>query len=156
NYQKRDRNVDEEYSAPRNVFDQPAADDGPNSGCDRTETRPRPNRASTFVFRKRTTDDRQTAWNEQGRTEALGCTGKNQLMDVGRKAAPRGRRSEQRDTNQEDSPSAVVISERSAYEQERRKQKRVSLDDPLHIHDRGVQVRLQRRQCHVHNCAVNE
>src|SRR4029450_336858 len=77
-------------------------------------------------------------------------------MYVGSQTAPGGRRSEESDTNQEDSPPSVVISERSAGEQKRRKQKRVSLDDPLHVDDRGVQVRLKRGQRDVHNRAVDK
>ena len=49
-----------------------------------------------------------------------------------------------------------MISEGSADKEERREQKRVSLDDPLHVHNRGVQVRLQGRQRHVYDRAVNE
>ena len=49
-----------------------------------------------------------------------------------------------------------MISEGTADKEERREQERVSFDYPLHVHDRGVQVRLQRGQRHVHNCAVDE
>src|SRR4029077_11249678 len=61
-----------------------------------------------------------------------------------------------RHTSQENATTPVVISERSADKEKRGKQKRVSLDDPLHVHDRGVQVRLQRGQGHVHNRAVDK
>ena len=77
-------------------------------------------------------------------------------MYVGSEAAPRGRQSEESNTNQENSTPSVVISERSADEQKCRKQKRVSLDDPLHVYDRGIQVRLQRWQRHVHNRAIDK
>src|SRR6266478_10032949 len=126
------------------MFDQPPADHWSNSSGNRTETRPCANRASTLVFRKRAANDCETAWNEQGRAESLCCTCDNQLMYVGSEAAPRRRHSEQSDTNQENSAPSVMISERSTDEQKRCEQKRVSLDDPLHVDDRGVQVRLQR------------
>jgi hypothetical protein len=77
-------------------------------------------------------------------------------MYVWSKAAPRGRHSEESNTNQEDSAPSVVISERSTDKQKRRKKKRVSLDDPLHVYDRGIQVRLKRWQRHVDNRAVDK
>ena len=49
-----------------------------------------------------------------------------------------------------------MISDGTADKEERREQERVSFDYPLHVHDRGVQVRLQRGQRHVHNRAVDE
>ena len=104
------------------MLDQPPADHRPYSSRDRAETRPCADRASAFVFRKRTANDCETAWNEQGRAESLCCTCDNQLMYVGSEAAPRGRHSEQSDTNQENSAPSVMISERSADEQKRRKQ----------------------------------
>ena len=82
--------------------------------------------------------------------------GGNQLTYAGSKSAPRGRESEKRDTDQENAASSVVISEGSADKQKRREQERVRFDDPLHVNDRRVQVRLQRRQRHVHNRAVDE
>src|SRR5262245_54789467 len=77
-------------------------------------------------------------------------------MSVRSKAAPRGGESEHRDSNEKNSTAPVVIPKRSTDKQKRRKKKRVSLDHPLNVHDRGIQIRLQRRQRHVHNRAVDK
>src|SRR5436309_13263857 len=105
------------------MLDEPAADHWPNSGRNRTKTRPGADGASPFVFRKRTADDCETAGNEQRCTQPLCCTRGNQLLYVGSKVAPRGRQAEERDANHKHSAPPVVISERSPAEQHRRKQK---------------------------------
>src|ERR1044072_3161039 len=101
------------------MFDEPAANYRPNGGRNCTETRPGANRASTLVFRKRTANDSETTGNEEGGAEALRCTGDNQLMNVGREAAPRRRHSKESDAHQENSAPSVVISERPANKQKR-------------------------------------
>src|SRR5215468_7439597 len=115
------------------MLDEPATNHWSNSGCDRTKTRPCANRPSAFLFWKRTADDGETTGNKQSCTESLGSTSHDQLMYVGCKAAPRGRRCKKSNANQEDPASSVVISQRSADKQKRRKEKRISLDDPLHV-----------------------
>ena len=138
------------------MFDQPAADHWPNSGRDRTKPRPSADGASAFALRKGAANDCETTRNQQRRAKSLRCARSNQLTYAGSKSTPRGRESEKSDTNQENPASPVVISQGSADKQKRREQERVSFDYPLHVHDRGVQVLLQRGQRHVHNGAVDE
>src|SRR5436190_11824631 len=138
------------------MLDQPAADHWPDSGGDRAEPRPSSDGASALVFWKGTADDRETARNQQRRAKSLHCARGNQLTYVRSETAPSRCESEKRDPNQKNSAASKMISEGTADKEERREQERVSFDYPLHVHDRGVQVRLQRGQRHVHNCAVDE
>src|SRR5436309_387881 len=138
------------------MFDQPAADHWPDSGSDCTKPRPSADGASAFVLRKRAANDCETTRNQQRRTKPLHCTRGDQLAYIRSETAPRGCESEKSDTDQKNPATSVVISKRSTDKQERREQERVSFDYPLYVHDRGVQVRLQRGQRHVHNCAIDE
>src|SRR5438067_2243537 len=104
------------------MFDQPAPDYWPDSGGDGTQARPRPDGASTFLLRKRTADDRETARHQQRRANSLGRAGSNELTDVGRESAPCRCQREQGDANQENAASSIVISERSADKQQRGEQ----------------------------------
>ena len=81
------------------MFDQPAANYWPDGSRNRAETRPGTDGAATFVLRKRTADDCETARNEQRRAEPLGSTRYNQLSYAGSKSTPGGRHSEKSHAN---------------------------------------------------------
>src|SRR5438093_12434972 len=138
------------------MLEQPAADNWPDDGGDRAQPLPSSDSASALVFWKGTADDRETARNQQRRAKSLHCARGNQLTYVRSETAPSRCESEKRDANHENSAASKMISEGTADKEERREQQRVSFDYPLHVHDRGVQVRLQRGQRHVHNCDVYE
>ena len=73
-----------------------------------------------------------------------------------RQAAPgRGQR-EHRDADSEDLAPAEQVAQRPAGQQQRGQRQGVGLDHPLHVDERGVEGRLQRRQRDVHDRAVDE
>src|ERR1039458_7220470 len=49
-----------------------------------------------------------------------------------------------------------MISERTSEQQQRREQKRIGFNRPLNINHAGVETRLQRRQSHVDDRAVDK
>ena len=154
--QKRDRKIDKKNGAPGDVLDQPATHHGADSGSDCAKARPGPDGATAFILRKRTTDDGETAGNEERRAESLKRPGSDQLADVPSKSARGRRRGEQRNADQKNAATAVVIAKRTADEQQRGEQKRVGFDHPLQVNGGGVEARLQRRQRDVDDGAVDE
>ena len=78
------------------------------------------------------------------------------MSDAGREAAPGGSRGENHDARDEDSTASVAIPERTADEQQRGEEERISFDDPLDADDRGLQILLQRWQRHIHHRAVDK
>ena len=80
----------------------------------------------------------------------------DELIDRRRQPAPDRSQREQRHSDRINALAAQVIAERTAEQQERREQKRVRFDHPLHVDGRGLEVRLQRRQRHVDDRAVDE
>jgi hypothetical protein len=138
------------------MFDQPSTHYRADAGSDRAKARPGSDRATAFVLCERTADDGKTAGNEERRAKSLKCAGGDQLSDVGGKSArSRGAR-KKRDPDQKNAATPVVIAERTANEEKRGEQERVGFDDPLKIDRGGVEARLQRGQCDIHDSAIDE
>src|SRR5204862_4320809 len=63
---------------------------------------------------------------------------------------------EERNPDQKNAATAVVIAERTADEEERGEQEGVGFNHPLQVHCGGVEARLQCRQCDVDDSAIDE
>ena len=138
------------------MLDEPSTQHGTDRGGDRREAGPRPDGAAALLLGKISADQSQAAGDQQRPADSLEASGHNQLPDVGRESAPgRGCR-EEHDAGGEDLAAAVQVSQRAADEEQRRQEKRVRFHHPLNVRQRRMQGRLQRRQRHVHDRAVNE
>jgi len=73
-----------------------------------------------------------------------------------RQSAPNGRQCEERNADAEDQFPAVVVAERTSYEQQRCEKKRVRFDNPLHVANGGVQVCLQGREGYINGRTINK
>jgi hypothetical protein len=105
---------------------------------------------------KTSTDQSQAAWNKQCPAYSLQAPGYDQLVDVGCQPAPgRGYR-EEHYPGDEDFAAAIPVSQRAADEKQRRQKERVRFHDPLNLGNRRAQRRLQRRQRHIHDRAIDE
>ncbi len=151
-----DREVQEERPAPREVLDQPAAEDGPEGGGDRAGGRPRPDGEPSLLFGERRAQDGEAARHEERRTHALHRARDHELPHTARQPAGAGRRGEEHDPARIDATPAEPISQRAADQQERGEKERVRLDDPLDVGDGGAELALQRRQGQVDDRAVDE
>jgi hypothetical protein len=105
---------------------------------------------------KRCADDCETARHEQRGANPLECSSEDQLTDIGRKPAPDGRGCEKRDSRSVYAPAAINVAERSSNQDHRSEQKPVSLDYPLSIDHRRVQVRLKRGKREIHDAAIDK
>lgn len=112
---------------------------------DRGKTGPGSNRAAALFGSKGDADQSETAGYEERATYALQSAGRDELPNIGSKAAPcRGHR-KQDDADREYLAAAVKITERAAGEQQRRQEERVRFDNPLNMGDRPIHGRLQSR-----------
>ena len=138
------------------MFDRPPANDWSDRRGDCTETGPGADSASTIFFTKGAADNRETAWNKKRSPEALHRACDDELPNSGSEAAPGRCRCENRNANDENTASAVAITQRAADEQHGGKEQRVRFDYPLDVGDVGAQLALQRRQGDIDDGTVNE
>src|SRR5204863_6550907 len=128
----------------------------PDAGRDRAKARPSTDSASTFFLRKGSANDGQTAWNEKRGAKSLNCASSDQLPDIPSESTSGRCQRKERDTNEKNAPAPIMIAERTADEQERGEQKRISFDDPLQIRSSGVEACLQGGQRDVDDGAIDE
>ena len=74
----------------------------------------------------------------------------------GANPAPGGRRSEDRDTADEDGPPPPAVAEGAADEHQRGEEQHVGFDDPLHLAEAGAEPLAKHRQRNIHHAAVDE
>ena len=148
--------IDEEHPSPRTVLGEPSAQHGTDGGGDRREAGPRPDGAAALLLGEIGADQSQAAGDQQRAAYSLEAPGNNQLPDVGRQSAPGRGCGEEHDAGGEDLAAAVQVSQRPADEEQRRQEERVRFHHPLNVRQGRMQGRLQRRQRHVHDRAVDE
>src|SRR4029077_4539911 len=129
-------NVDEEHSAPTDVLDEPATDHGPDGRRDGAESRPRADRAATFIAVECRADDGEASWNEECGADALQGAAEHENDRIRRQPAEDGGGSEGHDTRDEPPLPSDLVAERSADENQGAEEERIGLDDPLHVGDR--------------------
>ena len=150
------RKIDEKHPSPRTVLGEPSAQHRTDRGGDRRESGPRPDSATALLLGKISADQSQAAGDKQRPAYSLKAPGDNKLPDVGRQSAPGRGSGEEHNAGGEDLAAAVQVAQRPADEKQRRQEKRVRFHNPLNVRDGRMQGRLQRRQRHVHDRAVNE
>ena len=106
-----DWNIDKEDCPPGEVFDRPSANHWPDRRGDRTETRPGADGASAIFFAKGAADNREAAWHEKRRAEALHRARDNELPNSWSKPAPSRCHGENHNPDNKNAASAVAIPE---------------------------------------------
>ncbi len=148
--------VQEERRAPAHVFDQPATGHGSDRGGDGAESRPRADGPASFGVVERGADDREAPRNEKGRANTLNGAAGNEHRGRGREATADRGDGEQDHAQQEHTLASELIAERSTHEDQCAQEQRVSLDHPLHLRDRRLEVSLEGRQRDVHDGGIDE
>jgi len=115
---------------------EPSAQHGTDRGGDGSESRPRPDCAAGLFEGKRSADQRQTSRHEERAADTLQTPGRNELVNIGRKAAPGGCYREDQETEAEQSSAAKAVTQRPSHEDEGRQEKRVRFHNPLNIRER--------------------
>ena len=151
-----EREIDEEDPAPRQVLNEPSPEHGTERSRNRGEPGPCPYCSTALCLRKRRTDERQAARNEQRGAHTLQGASRNELTNSSGKAAPRGRGGEDEHAASKDFAAASKIAQRSAGQEQRSQRQRIGFDNPLNLGQRRVESRLQRRKGHVHDGAIDE
>src|SRR5260370_17701520 len=112
------RQVNKKYCAPGNSLDQPSTKHGTDRCRDRSESGPNADGATAIFFGERRANDGETARYEQRATSALDGARGNQLTNARGKSAPQGCDKKKHNDTIEDPAAAVVVSQRTAHEQE--------------------------------------
>ena len=99
---------------------------------------------------------RQRGRREQRPAEPLDGAERDQRgLGPGQAARERARR-EEREPGDEHTPASQQVADASPEEQRAAEEDRVGRDDPLQARAREPEVRLDRRQRHVHDCHVED
>src|SRR5580765_7446287 len=101
------------------MHDKPAAKNRPKTSGYGCETRPCPDRPATSSLGKVCTYKGQASRHQQSGTNALHCTGRNQIIQPRRQATPNRRKAKQSDAYCKYAPPAKTIAERAANKNER-------------------------------------
>ena len=115
-----------------------------------------PDRAAAPLSREMGAQEGQAAGHDERRADALDGARDDQLLDVGRQAAPGGSGGEDDGTDGEQPLAPEMIAEHAADENERGQEQRIGFDDPLQRRDIGVEAALDRRQRHIDRGGVDD
>ncbi len=151
-----ERNVQKEHGAPARVLDQPAAGDRANRRRDGAESGPGADRSPAIRIVERRADDGEATRHEKGRADSLERPAGDQRRRRRRQATEDRRPREDDEAGEEHTLAPELVAQRAADQNEGAQEQRVGLDHPLHLGDRGVKIRLQRGQRHVHDGGVDK
>ena len=102
-------------------LDEPAAQDGADSGGNRGEPRPRPDGLPAPLFAEIGADERQTSRHKESRAHALHSARDDKLGYVRSQPAPDRSESEEQHACREDAPAPQTVAERAADQHQRSK-----------------------------------
>ena len=149
-----DGDVDEEDPVPAQVLREQPAGEGADRERERRDARPDADGHPPFLRREGGSDDRERRRVHQRRADALHDARHDQHVSGVREPAPQRGGGEDEDADHEDQAAAVGVGELAADQHQRREAERVARDDPLQLGEICSDVRLDRRQRHVHNGVV--
>src|SRR5688572_22341214 len=138
------------------MLDQPSAENRTKSRGNGCKTGPCADGFSSIAVAERRADDGETSRDQQCGADSLYGSRKDQLIHAQCETASGRSDSKKDDAHYIDSFPAVEIAERSAHKQQSRQEKRIRLDNPLHVDDRGMELSLKRRQSNIDDGAINE
>src|SRR5580700_490716 len=155
-YYDRNRDVNYENVAPRKLLRQPTADNRAGGRRQGRETRPETDRAAPLFARVGGADQRQAAGRQQRSADPLDAARRDEHLDTAGERARDGGRREEHDAAREDLAAAVEVAQRSAQQNQRREEERITFDHPLRLAAGGVKLALKHGQRHVDRRAVDE
>ena len=129
---------------------------GPAARRNAHEPRPCTDRAPSILLADRRRKQGQAARHEQGGSDSLEGSGRDE--GLGRRSNPTqgGRHRERTDADHEDATTPVLVAERASEEQEGGEGHEVGVEHPLQVGEIGVQVHGDRGERDVHDRAVEE
>jgi hypothetical protein len=140
------RQVDEEDKPPGHRADQPPAEKRPDRGGHAAKTRPGANRLRAVLGGERRLQDRQAPGGQQRGPGPLHRPGPDEEPGIRRQPAGEGGEGEPHRADDEDPAPAVHVAKGTAEQQQAGQRERVTVDDPLHAGDGGVEVPADRGQ----------
>ncbi len=135
-----DRQIDQEDRPPANQRNQAAANQRPGDQCEAGTGGPNSHRATALFFvRVGVAEQRKGVGNENGGTESLDRSCRDQDRGIGRECTGERRCRENRKTRHEDSLGAEPIAERAGSQNEGGEGDGVGADNPLQLGNAAAQ-----------------
>ena len=152
-----DRDVDEEDPGPAEHGREHAAEQDARRGAEAADRAPHAERdVPLAALGEGHRQDRERRRRDHRRAEALNGARRDQRRLGPRQAGEERGEREHDEPGEKDPPAPEQVGRAAAEEQEAPEHERVGADDPLQVLLREPEVDLDRGQCHVHDCDVQD
>ena len=125
-----DGRIEEKDRAPADHIDHPPAENGAERARQRADRRPRANRPAPRIAGERAAEDRQAIGHQKRRPQSLQAATDQQPAEGRRGGADDRRQSEQGQSRQEKPPTAEMVAERAAQQDQRAQRQEIGVDRP--------------------------